>query len=493
MASLYLDIFSGVSGDMFVGALLDLGLPLAQLESELRRLPVEGYHLHAFRASKSGIVGTKFDVHLEDHAGSVQGCANGEPGHGHTPHEHGHEHEYEHEHGHLHEHEHEHGHGHSNADHSDHAQSPNHGHPHGHPHGHGHGHGHSHGHAAEPIRESGHEPSHEHGRNYADIRRLIEASDLGDWVKTRSVAVFHRLAVAEGRIHGRPPEEVHFHEVGAVDSIVDIVGACIGLDVLGRPTVFSAPVVEGTGFVRCAHGRMPLPAPATLEIFSARGIAVTQCEEPHELVTPTGAALLAEFAESFGALAGFRPQRIGYGIGTRDHRTRPNVLRAALGEASPAPVAGSEGGHDWLTDTVAVLETNLDNLSGEILGEFMERALALGALDVFYTPAQMKKNRPGVQLTILCEASAADRFAALVLTETSALGVRRTLADRRKLRREFRQVSTPFGEITVKVGLLDQRVVQSAPEFESCRRRATAAGVPLKAVYEAALRSLPPG
>ena len=277
---------------------------------------------------------------------------------------------------------------------------------------------------------------------------------------------------------------MHFHEVGAVDSIVDIVGACIALESLGRPRVLAAAVVEGTGWVRCAHGRIPVPAPATLEILGARGVPVTQCEEPHELVTPTGAALLAEFAESFGPLRGFTPRRIGYGLGTRDNRTRPNVLRAVLGETGDAGAGTSA--RDWETDTIAVLETNLDDCPAEVLGHFVERALTTGALDVFHTPVQMKKNRPGVLLTVLCAAAEADRFAEQMLRETSAFGVRRTLAERRKLRRRFVPVATPWGEVRVKLGELNGAVVQAAPEFEDCRRLAEASGVALKEIYAAA-------
>jgi hypothetical protein len=286
-----------------------------------------------------------------------------------------------------------------------------------------------------------------------------------------------------------PPEGVHFHEVGAVDSIVDIIGACIGLEMLGKPRVLAAPIVEGVGWVNCAHGRFPIPAPATLAILGARGVGVTQCDEPHELVTPTGAALLAEFAESFGPMRELVAEKIGFGLGTRDNQTRPNVLRAVLGEVSGAK-AHVSGGHDWETDTVTVLETNLDDINAEILGNFVEKAFAAGALDVFHTPIQMKKNRPGVLLTVLCAETDADKFAELILRETSTFGVRCHTASRRKLRREFASVKTSFGNVTVKIGKLDGRVVQAAPEFESCRKLAERAKVPLKQIYEAAQKGL---
>ncbi|MGH6960150.1 MAG: LarC family nickel insertion protein, partial [Dongiaceae bacterium] len=224
--------------------------------------------------------------------------------------------------------------------------------------------------------------------------------------------------------------------------------------------------------------------PATLEILGARGVSVSQCEEAHELVTPTGAALVAELAESFGPMRGLTPQQIGYGLGARENKTRPNVLRAVLGESTDAAP------HDWETDFVCVLQTNLDDTNAELLGAFVGTAMALGALDVFHTPIQMKKSRPGVLLSVLCAETDGDKFAALILRETTAFGVRRHTAERRKLRREFITAPTPFGDARVKLGRLDGQIVQAAPEFESCRQLAERAGVPVKQVYEAALRAL---
>ena len=436
MKTLYLDIFSGISGDMFVGALIDLGADADKLERELKKLTLDGYHLHVSRKQKSGIAGVKFDVHLAD-----------------------------------------------DHDHTHHAP------------------------AAPKLPSKGwsrithHEHHHHHDENrtFADIKKLIANSKLSAWVKKKSVAVFQRIAEAEGKIHGLPPEKVHFHEVGAVDSIVDIVGVCVALELLGKPRVLAAPVVEGTGWVDCAHGRFPVPAPATLAILGVRGVGVTQCDEPHELVTPTGAALLAEFAENFGPMQNLVAEKTGYGLGTRDNQTRPNVLRAVLGkrlEFSLQAAARLKQAKawtpttDWETDHVAVLETNLDDVSGEILGHFVEIALTAGALDVFYTPVQMKKNRPGVLLTVLCAETDADRFSELILRETSAFGVRRTTAERRKLRREFTTVKTPFGAVAVKIGRLNGKVVQAAPEFESCRKLAARAKVPLMRIYEAALKAV---
>jgi hypothetical protein len=444
MKVLYLDIFSGISGDMFIAALMDLGVDAHQFEHELEKLPVEGYHLHISRREKSGIAGVKFDVHLAD--------------------EHNHDHEHEHAHSHAQQHHDHHGHEHIHEDEDE----------------HGHAHEHSHEH------ENHH---HDENRTFREIKQLISTSALSDWVKKKSIAVFQRIADAEGKIHGKPPEQVHFHEVGAVDSIVDIVGACIALEMLGKPRVLAAPVVEGVGWIDCAHGRFPIPAPATLAILGARGAAITQCDEPHELVTPTGAALLAELVESFGPMQGLVAEKIGFGLGTRDNKTRPNVLRAVFGEESNVQGLTSKVEHDWETDTITVLETNLDDISAEILGNFVERALAAGALDVFHTPIQMKKNRPGVLLTVLCAETDADKFSEMMLRETSAFGVRCHSAERRKLRREFVTVKTPFGEVTVKLGRLGGKIVQAAPEFESCRKAAEQGGVPLKQIYEAAIRA----
>jgi hypothetical protein len=431
MKTLYLDIFSGIAGDMFIAALLDLGVDATKFERELKKLKLDGWHLHISRGQKSAIAGVKFDVHLahaHDHA------------HTHDSHEHGHHHDH----------------------------------------------------------------AHDEQRNFAEIKQLISRSKLSAWVKQKSIAVFQRIAEAEGKIHGLPPNEVHFHEVGAVDSIVDIVGAAIALELLGKPRIFASPVVEGTGWIDCAHGKFPVPAPATLAILGARGIPVSQCDEPHELVTPTGAALLAEFVESFGAMDNLVGEKIGFGLGTHENRTRPNVLRAILGTGGKRRVTGNmkhaaaeilspvtchSSPLDWETDRIAVLETNLDDCTGEILGAFVETALAAGALDVFHTPIQMKKNRPGVLLTVLCAEADADKFCEMILRETTAFGVRKTIAERRKLRREFAAVKTPFGKVTVKIGKLGGKVVQAAPEFEPVKKLAMQKKVPVKQIYEVAVQA----
>src|SRR5688572_21955080 len=304
MKTLYLDIFSGISGDMFIGALLDLGVSFDQLERELARLHLHDFHLHSARKQKSSIEGIKFDVHTHDHGDEHHHHDEHAPDQKHT---HSHDHSHEHEHGHSHSHEHSHG---------------------------GHTHSHEHEH-------------HEHGRTYREIRDLINKSALSGWVKEKANAVFARIARAEGKIHGMPADDVHFHEVGAVDSIVDIVGGCVALEILGKPRVLASAVTEGTGFIKCAHGRFPIPAPATIAILAERGVPVSQCDEPHELVTPTGAAILAEFVEEFGPMRNIVPEKIGYGLGERDNKTRPNVLRAVLGISGSSESNPTTGKRTW--------------------------------------------------------------------------------------------------------------------------------------------------
>lgn len=298
MRVLYLDCFSGISGDMMVGALCDLGIRPSALEWELAKLDIGDFHMHFERQSRRSVEGVKFGIH----EGSVHvDDAHEDHGHSHGEHDHTHE-----EHAHSHdEHEHEHG---------------------DHDHSHSHGeHGHSHeGH----VCGGGH--GHAHGRSHREIRALIDASELSPFVKKHALGIFQRIAVAEGKIHGVPAEDVGFHEVGALDSIADIVCACVGLEALAVERVFVSELHDGRGFIECAHGTFPVPAPATLEIL--RGIPISQIDEPHELITPTGAAIVAEFGTAFGLMPKLKIEKIGYGLGSRDLASRPNVLRAVLGE-----------------------------------------------------------------------------------------------------------------------------------------------------------------
>jgi len=323
MRALFLDCISGISGDMMVGALVDLGVKPSTLEWELSKLSLGDFHLHFDRQKRKEIEGVKFTIH----EGAVHTPDQDEHGH---HHDHDHHHEHDHEDGH-HGHEHE-----GESSHHTHEHSHEHGHSHGHEeheheHGHSHAHEHEHG-CCDHDHDHHHHDEHSHGRTHAEIRALIENSELSAFARKHALGIFQRIAEAEGKIHGVSPTDVHFHEVGALDSIADIVMTCVGLEALGVERVFASQLHEGHGTVECAHGTFPVPAPATLEIL--RGIPLSQIDEPHELITPTGAAILAEFAESFGHMPALKIDRIGYGIGTRDLATRPNVLRAVAGELS---------------------------------------------------------------------------------------------------------------------------------------------------------------
>ena len=354
MKALYLDCISGISGDMMVGALLDLGVKPSALEWELSKLHLGDFHMHYDRAKRKDIEGVKFDIHggathvEQGHAHEhSHDCGHdhehGEEGHVHHHHEHdddpehahAHKHEDEHsalkhthEHSHgeqAHSHEHEHGHeccGHEHGHEHRHADEHVHSHAHTHEHSHDHDHGHAH--------EHDHDHEHVHGRTHREIRALIEASDLSPFVKKHALGIFQRIAEAEGKIHGMSAEEVHFHEVGAFDSIADIVLTCTGIEALGVEKVFVSNLHDGHGTVKCAHGIFPVPAPATMEIL--KGIPLGQIDVPHELITPTGAGIAAEFAAGFGLMPAMKIERIGYGLGTRELADRPNVLRAVLGE-----------------------------------------------------------------------------------------------------------------------------------------------------------------
>ena len=383
MKLLYLDCFAGISGDMFLGALIDLGVPEDALRAELAKLKLPGYTISTRRVVKQNISATKFEC----------------------------------------------------------IEKPS-------------------------IRPSNH-------RGHTEIAGMITGSGLSENVKRRALNVFKRIGEAEAKIHGVPLEKIHFHEVGAVDSIVDIVGACIALEILGVDEVQASPPRLGSGFVETAHGKFPVPAPATLELLE--GLPVQSGGEPVELVTPTGAALLAEFCTRIGTIPAMSIEKVGYGAGTRDLEKTPNVLRAIVGKGS------SETG-----DTIAVIETNIDDMNPQLFGDVMERLLAAGALDVFMTAVQMKKNRPGTLLTVLWKRNDVERLAETLLSHTTSFGARVHEAQRRKLAREIVKVATKFGEIEVKIGRLAGKVVSRSPEFESCRQAAAKAGVPVKDVYEEA-------
>ena len=311
---------------------------------------------------------------------------------------------------------------------------------------------------------------------------MIEASGLSAFVKQHAVGIFERIAKAEGKIHGKKPEEVTFHEVGALDSIADIVLACVGIELLKVDRVMVSPLAEGRGWIDSAHGRFPVPAPATLEILA--GLPLGSVDEAFEFITPTGAAIVAEFAEQSGPMPAMTVEKIGYGVGSRVLEGRPNVLRAVLGQT--AAEAAGVGAYE--RDTITRVETNIDDLSPEILGAVTEQLLKAGALDVFLTPIQMKKNRPGVQLTALCEESAVGRVAELIFRQTTSFGVRMDRVERLKLARSFETVRTAFGEVKVKIGSLAGETLQVSPEFESCKALSEKTGQPIRVIYEAAVR-----
>ena len=325
--------------------------------------------------------------------------------------------------------------------------------------------------------ESEPEPS---DRRLRDILAMIDGGQLSARQKDLARRIFTVLAQAEARVHGVAVEAVRFHEVGAADSIADIVGAAVGWDLLGVDRIVASPVPTGRGRIKIAHGECSIPAPATAELL--RGIPLAESAIESELTTPTGAAILATVADSFGPLPAMKIERIGYGAGHRDFAERPNILRLLVGELIEES-AGADA------DQVCVLETNLDDTSGELVGYCISRLWDAGALDVYTTAIQMKKNRPAVKLTVLCHLGDAAAMEDIVFCETSTLGVRHWTAVRRVLRRQPHSVATPWGSVEGKIGWLRDAVPRFAPEFESCRRVAMAHHVPLQEVYEAAQKA----
>jgi len=329
-------------------------------------------------------------------------------------------------------------------------------------------------HAHELADPPGHaHPAH---RNLPEIRRLIEGSGLALPVQRRALAVFQRLAEAEGRVHGKPPEDIHFHEVGALDSIADVVGACFALSLLDVGDVGFAPLPLGHGTLECAHGVLPNPPPATVELL--KGFPVTHADEPSELVTPTGAALLTSWSTLAGLPEGATIRRVGHGFGQRLLRTRPNLLRVLLLDPP---------GTEPESDRCLLLETNLDDMTPELIGALTQKLLSQGALDTFTTPIQMKKQRPAVLLTVLCDPR--DRAALLdvIFTESTTFGVRESLMRRTVLGRESHTVETPFGAVRIKTGTWKGRVVTASPEYDDCVKNAEARNVAVRAVHEAAV------
>ncbi len=443
MRVLYFDCFSGISGDMTLGALLDLGLDSEAFLKELDKLNVDGYSIEIKKVVKNGISGTDVNVILESEL-------------------------QEEEHGHDHAHGHEHSH-----DGHDHQQEHMHEHSHEHIHDHGHIHEHNGGHDHDHV--NGHSHSHsQQERNLADIENIINASTLKPAVKAMSTRIFREIARAEAKVHGKDISEVHFHEVGAIDSIVDIIGACICIDMLGVERIYASELHEGKGFVKCAHGLLPVPVPAVLEMLSNSRIPLISEDVPFELVTPTGIGILKMTCSSFGKMPPISIEKTGYGMGKRE-TGRFNALRAVVGslyEQDSIP-----------NDEISILETNIDNMSPEIMGYTMEKLFENGALDVFYTPIYMKKSRPSVMLTVLARCEDEKKFSDIIFRETSTLGVRVTRSGRYCMNRELVKVNTMYGDVRVKVASSGD-IKKFAPEYEDCKDIAARTGLPITKVYE---------
>ncbi len=417
---------------MFLGALVDAGVSPALLEKTVAGLNV-GARLEISKVLRSGITATKVDVWINDQAKD-------HPQDGERPfHEHGHTHSHEHSHHHHHDaHEH-------------------------------------------PLEESGrhHHDEHAHGRHLSEIKKIISAAPISETAKQRALAIFQSLGEAEAKIHNMPIEKIHFHEVGAVDAIVDIVCAAVGSDALGVDEWVCSPVNVGGGTVQAAHGRLPVPAPATVELL--KDIPIYSSGIDKELTTPTGAAIVKTLVSRFGTVPAYRIEKSGYGAGTRDFPSHANVLRLTVGESTAITQATGN-------EMVSVLEANIDDLNPQVFGYVMDKLLEAGALDVFGTPVQMKKNRPGMLLTVLTRTEDAQRIAKIVFAETTTLGIRMREERRAVLIRRSEVVRTPWGEVRMKIGNLNGTVTNYAPEYEDCRRIASVHGVPLKSVMQEAIR-----
>jgi len=377
---LYLDLFSGISGDMTLGALIDLGVPLKWLEQKLAPV-LSGFSLRSEIVFKHHLRAVNLFVDVEDETTS---------------------------------------------------------------------------------------------RTYMDIRELIFSADLPEWVKKNSLAAFEKIAKAESRIHGQKIETVHFHEIGGIDSLVDIIGSFFAMEYLGVKTIIASKVPLGSGFVDCAHGRIPVPVPATLAIL--KGIPVTGSDAATEIVTPTGAAIVATLAKDFGPMPEMEILGIGYGAGKRETNSRlPNLLRMVLGRAAASS--------DLDRETVFVVKTNVDDMNPEILGFVMDLLLEQGALDVSFTPVYMKKNRPGTLIEVICRGKDLERLSGLILTQTTAIGLRYHACERAVLEREVVTRETSLGPIMVKKITNPEKKIRFMPEYEACKKIAIDKNLPLQDVY----------
>jgi uncharacterized protein (TIGR00299 family) protein len=423
----YLDCFSGISGDMFLGALIDAGVSPQLLQEAVAGLGV-GAHLEISRAMRNGISAAKVDVWVDgekdlprEESSTKEVVARSNSSHDSAHHHH-------HENG---------------------LRTPQ-------------THAHSH-------------------RGLTEIRKIISAARLSDSAKATAIAIFEALGAAEAKIHNVPVEEIHFHEVGAVDAIVDIVCAAVGAEALGVDEIVCSPLNVGGGTVTCAHGTFPVPAPATVELL--KNTPVHSSGVQFELVTPTGAAIVKILATRFSTFPQMTIEKSGYGAGSREFPGHPNVMRIVVGKTAATLSATTNA------EIITVLEANLDDLSPQVFGYVMDRLLEEGALDVFGVPVQMKKNRPGTLLTVLCIPEDADRLTQLIFTETTTLGIRRRDEVRRTLARRWEAVPTKWGEVRIKIASMNGTVTNYAPEYEDCRRIATEHHVPLKTVMGEAVEA----
>ncbi len=332
----------------------------------------------------------------------------------------------------------------------------------------------------EHSQESNHHKhAHVHSRHLTDIFSLIDSSDLDSTVREKSKNIFDRLAEAEAKVHNTEKENVHLHEVSGIDSIVDIVGAVIGLNKLGAEKIHASPLSLGHGFVECSHGMMPVPVPGTMALL--QDIPIRQTDIPKELVTPTGAAIISTLADRFGVMPNMTVSHVGYGAGSRDLEMQPNLLRICIGEISTLPETN---------DCIEIIETNVDDMSPEVSGYVMEKLFDCGALDVFFVPLLMKKGRPAIQINVICSAENRQKLMHILLTETTTFGVRYYAVDRVILKREIVEINTPWGPIRAKRGYLNGISIKTVPEYEDCKSIAEQTGVPLQTVFQEALRNI---
>jgi uncharacterized protein (TIGR00299 family) protein len=392
MKILYYDCFAGISGDMNLGAMLDLGVDQKYLLKELGNLPIDSYKIKVYKDKRGGITGTKVDVIV-------------------------------------------------------------------------------------PFQKKTSSRLTQKKRTFRDIARMIKQSNLSANVKKISLDIFTCLARAEGKIHGHKIEDVHFHEVGAIDSIVDIVGAAICLDYLKVDKVISSPIQVGSGIINCSHGTLPVPAPATAEIL--QGIPIKTGLVPYEATTPTGAAIIAVTASYFTEKIDFTPQKIGYGVGSKDSST-PNVLRLFLGEKSP----NAAKIYELETGEAVIIECNIDDMNPELYDALMERLFVAGAHDVFFTPIIMKKSRPAVIVSVLCDVGKQKAIEEVLWLNSSTFGLRSYKVAKSMLRRETVKVKTKYGEIKIKRGYLNGHIIKSKPEYEDCKRLAKENGVTIQDIYK---------